>query len=70
MLGINLLNNKTDVTSNFNRWDMGVTAGVGYAFTQNFGVEAAYDYGLTKVDAGKSVSSYNQAFKIGLTVGF
>lgn len=70
VLGVNLLNNNTDVTSNFNRWDMGVTAGVAYAFTQNFGVEVAYDYGLSKVDAGKSVSSYNQALKVGLAVGF
>ncbi len=70
LLGINLLNNKTDVTSNFNRWDMGVTAGVGYALTKNLSVEAAYDYGLTRVDAGKSVNSYNQAFKVGLAIGF
>ncbi len=70
ILGINLLNNKTDVSNNFNRWDMAVSAGIGYAFTHNVSVQAAYDYGLSRVNAGQSVNAYNQAFKIGLAIGF
>lgn len=70
VLGINLLNNNLDVTNNFNRWDAGVTGGLGFAVSKNFNITASYDYGLQKVDAGQRVKSYNQGFKIGLGVGF
>ncbi len=70
LLGINLLNNNMDVTTNFNRWDMGLTGGVGFNLSKNFSINAAYDYGLQRVDANKNVNAYNQAFKVGLTAGF
>ena len=70
VLGINLLDRKMDATSQFNRWDAGVTGGVGYSFSKNINITASYDYGLQKVDANKNVNAYNRGFKIGLGVGF
>lgn len=70
VLGIKLLNNDREVGSNFNKWDMGVTAGIGYAVTKNLAVQAAYDYGLARVDANRSASSYNQTIKLGIAIGF
>ena len=68
VLGFNLLNQTYDVTSEFNRWDAAMTAGVGYQFANGFNVSASYDHGLSKVDANKSADSYNRSFKVG--VGF
>ncbi|MEO6584529.1 MAG: porin family protein [Ferruginibacter sp.] len=70
VLGINLFNKTLDATSQFNRWDMGITAGVGYTFGNGVNISAAYDLGLQKVDANKNVSSYNNAIKIGLGIKF
>lgn len=70
LLGINLLNEKLDVTNQFNRWDAGLTGGVGYQFRNGVNLTAAYDRGLSKVDANKRLNSYNQSFKIGLGVRF
>jgi hypothetical protein len=68
VLGINLLNNNLDATTQFNRWDAGVTGGIGYQFANGVNLTAAYDHGLSRVDANKSLNSYNRAFKVG--VGF
>lgn len=68
VLGLNLLNTKTDASNQFNRWDVAATAGVGYQFSNGVNIMAAYDYGLSKADANRSLKSYNRAFKIG--VGF
>ena len=70
VLGFNVLNNTMDATAQFNRWDMGVTGGIGYKFTNGMNISAAYDYGLQKVDANKNISSYNHAIKIGLGINF
>ena len=67
-LGINILNKTMDASSQFSRWDAGVTGGIGYQFTNGINVMAAYDYGLTKVDANRSFNSCNRSFKVG--VGF
>ncbi|MBK8710751.1 MAG: PorT family protein [Niastella sp.] len=69
VLGINLLDKKLDASNQFNKWDAGVTAGLGYSFS-NFNINASYDYGLSKVDANKSVKSYNRGFKLGVGIGF
>ncbi|MFZ1527928.1 MAG: porin family protein [Ferruginibacter sp.] len=69
VLGINILNQKIDATSQFNRWDASVTGGVGYKF-DNINLGASYDYGLGKVDANKSFKSYNRGFKIGVGISF
>ena len=70
LLGFNLLNKTMDVTDQFNRWDMGVTGGVGFQFKNGLNLSAAYDYGLSKVDANKSVNGYNTAFKVGIGFRF
>lgn len=70
VLGINLLNKKLDATAQFNRWDAGLTGGIGYQFSNGVNLTAAYDYGLSKVDANKSLNAYNHAFKVGLGFRF
>lgn len=70
LLGFNVFKNTTDATSQFNRWDMGVTAGAAYQFKGGFNISAAYDYGLSKVDANKSVNGYTNAIKIGIGIAF
>ncbi|MEJ7677668.1 MAG: porin family protein [Segetibacter sp.] len=70
VLGINLLNRKINATNQFNRWDAGATGGIGYQFTNGINIMAAYDYGLSKADANKSLKSYNRSFKIGVGFGF
>ncbi|MBA4140133.1 MAG: PorT family protein [Segetibacter sp.] len=66
VFGINLLNTKLDATSQFNRLDAGITGGIGYQFTNGLNVMASYDHGLTKVDANRSLNSYNRSFKVGI----
>jgi hypothetical protein len=70
VLGFNLLNYKVDATNQYNRWDAAVTGGIGYQFTNGINVRAAYDHGLTKADANRNLSTYNQAFKIGVGMSF
>lgn len=68
VLGFNVLNRSIDATRQFNRWDAAITGGIGYQFINGFNVRAAYDHGLSKVDANKNLDSYNRSFKVG--VGF
>jgi hypothetical protein len=68
--GFNLLNSKMDVSKQFNKWDIGFTAGVGYQFANGVRITAAYDRGLSKVNAAQSLSAYNQGFKIGAGISF
>ncbi|MDB5201935.1 MAG: hypothetical protein JWQ27_1344 [Ferruginibacter sp.] len=70
VLGFNLLDKTMDATAQFNRWDVGVTGGLGYKFTNGVSVSAAYDYGLSKINADKSLEAYNRAFKIGVGFNF
>jgi hypothetical protein len=42
-----------DATAQFNKWDLGLTGGVGYQFTSGLNIMASYDYGLSKLDANK-----------------
>jgi hypothetical protein len=70
VLGINLLNKTMDVTSQFNRWDVGVTGGIGYQFTNGLNISASYDYGLSKADANQNVNAYNRAIKVGIGINF
>ncbi len=68
VLGINLLNNTMDATSQFNRWDAGVTGGIGYQFSNGMNISASYDYGLSRADAGKNINAYNHGIKVGIGV--
>jgi hypothetical protein len=70
VLGINLLNKNMDVTQQFNRWDGGITAGIGYRFINGANLMASYDHGLAKVDANKNMNSYNRSFKVGVGFSF
>jgi hypothetical protein len=68
--GINLINSKMDVTNQLNRLDIGVTGGMGYQFSNGLRITGSYERGLSKVDAGQNVKSYNQGFKIGAGISF
>ncbi len=70
VLGINLLNRKIDASDQFNRWDAGITTGIGYKFANGMNVIGSYDYGLSKVDANKNLNSYNRSIKIGIGFSF
>jgi len=70
VLGFNLLNKTMDATQQFNRWDVGITGGVGYQFKNGVNVMAPYDHGLSRVDANKNVESYNRGFKVGVGISF
>ncbi len=70
IFGINLLSYTTNATNQFNRWDAGVTGGIGYQFTNGINVTAAYDHGLTKIDANRNTNSYNRSVKVGIGVNF
>jgi opacity protein-like surface antigen len=70
LLGINLYKGSFDVSNQLNRWDAAITAGLGYQFTNGIRITAAYDRGLSKVDAGQNIKSYNQGFKIGAGMSF
>ncbi|HET7896978.1 MAG TPA: porin family protein [Flavisolibacter sp.] len=67
-LGFNFINNHQDVKDQFNPWDVALTGGVGYQFGNGFSLNAAYDYGLSKINSGQSIDAHNQAVKVG--VGF
>ncbi|TCJ13971.1 PorT family protein [Flaviaesturariibacter flavus] len=67
-LGFNALDKSFDAGNQFNKWDMGIQAGLGYQLKNGLNISAAWDRGLTKVDANRNMDAYNQAFKVG--VGF
>lgn len=69
-LGINLVNKTIDATGQFNRWDAGVTGGLGYQFNNGLSITGSYDYGLMKQDANKNMDLYNRGFKLGLGLRF
>jgi len=69
-LGISLFNRDIDVTDQFNKWDVALTGGLSYQFSNGLNLQAGYDYGLSKVDANSNVKSYNSAVKIGLGFSF
>lgn len=70
LLGFNLLNKKMDATNQFNRWDAGFTAGLGYQFANGVNITASYDHGLMKTDANKNLDAYNRSIKVGLGFSF
>ena len=69
-LGFNLLNKTMDATEQFNRWDAGITGGIGYQFKNGLNVSAAYDHGLSKADKNKNMEAYNRSFKVGVGISF
>lgn len=69
-LGFNILSTKIPATSQFNKWDAGLTGGVGYNFKNGLNISASYDYGLSKIDANENFTAYNCAVKIGVGFSF
>jgi hypothetical protein len=47
-----------------------LTGGIGYQFSNGLNITAAYDHGLSKVDAIQNLNSYNRSFKVGLGLSF
>lgn len=70
VLGFNLFKKTMDATDQFNRWDAGVTGGVGYQFSNGFSINAAYDHGLMRTDANQNLNAYNRTFKVGVGFNF
>lgn len=65
VMGFNVFNRTMDATQEFNRWDAGLTGGIGYQFSNGLTLSASYDHGLKKVDANQNFDSYNRSFKVG-----
>lgn len=70
VLGYNLLNKKMDATDQFNRWDAGITGGIGYQFKNGANITAAYDHGLARADANQNMNAYNRSIKVGIGFSF
>lgn len=70
VLGFNLYKNTFDATEQLNRWDAGITGGVGYQFSNGVNISASYDHGLMKADANQNMDAYNRSFKVGLGFRF
>jgi hypothetical protein len=69
-LGFNVYDDRTNATDQLNRWDAGITGGLGYQFGNGLNLSVSYDHGMMKADAGESLESYNKAFKLGLGFRF
>lgn len=69
-LGFNVVNTNSDQTDQMNRWDAGITAGLGYQMGNGVNITAAYDHGLSRVNSGKSLEAYNRGFKVGIGFQF
>lgn len=61
----NLVNSETTITNRLNRWDAGLTAGAGYQFSNGIRITGSYEHGLSKVDAGQNINTYNRGFRLG-----
>jgi hypothetical protein len=68
-LGFDVFNRTLDSKEQFNDWDMGLVGGLGYEY-KNFSVSASYNYGLSKIDANKNMSAFNNGFKVGVGIRF
>jgi len=69
-LGFNLYDNRSDASNELNKWDAGITGGVGYKLNNGMNISASYEHGLSKLDANKRFESYNRSFKIGVGFNF
>lgn len=69
-LGFNFFSRKLDATEEMNRWDAGITGGLGYQFENGLNVRASYEHGLSKLDKNQNMEAYNQAFKVGIGFKF
>jgi hypothetical protein len=70
VLGFNFINDRRNVKDQFNDLDVSLTGGVGYQFGNGFRVQAAYDHGLSRMNAGQSIEAYNRVLKVGIGYRF
>lgn len=70
VLGFSLLNTNLDITNQFNRFDVGVTGGIGYESESGIGINAAFERGFNRLDKNQNFSVFNQGVKVGLTYKF
>ena len=68
--GFNFFSRKLDATEEMNRWDAGITGGLGYQFENGLNLRASYEHGLSKLDKNQNMEAYNQAFKVGIGFKF
>lgn len=60
-------NTTTDVKNNFKNTDVGVAVGMSYVKpATGFGFDIRYNYGLTNINDGNAVESYNRGVQFGL----
>lgn len=70
VLGFSLLNTDLDITNQFNRFDMGITGGIGYEFEGGFGIAASYEKGFNRLDKNQNFKVFNEGIKAGFTYKF
>ncbi|WP_210489482.1 porin family protein [Rufibacter aurantiacus] len=55
------------VTDEFNKFDLGVAAGVGYQFQSGLGLGLRYNRGLSKLDKSGEAKAFNSSFQLGVS---
>lgn len=70
VLGISLFNKGFGITERFNKFDLGLTGGLGYQFNNGLNIQAGYDYGLSKLDKNNNYDIHNRVVKVSLGFGF
>lgn len=68
--GFNFLQKSFDIKNEMSQWDVALTGGIGYQFGNGLNVTAAYDHGLSRVNAGNNLEAYNQAIRLGVGYQF
>lgn len=67
-LGFNVLNEVLDIDEGFRKFDVGLTAGLGYQFANGLHINASYDFGLTSLDDQNRFDVHNRVAKV--SVGY
>lgn len=70
VIGFSILNRTIDITDQFNRFDVGVTGGIGYEFDNGIGISASYERGFQRLDKNENFKAFNEGYKAGLTFRF
>jgi len=56
----------TDVKNSYKTTEAGLVGGVGFVFKNGLGIDARYNYGLSKINAGAGPDVNNRGFAVGL----
>lgn len=70
LLGFSLINTDLDITNQFNKFDVGITGGIGYEFEGGFGIAASYEKGFNRLDKNQNFKVFNEGIKAGFTYKF